>query len=393
MSEQAGARAAQAAQTAAARAVNPPFDSLVGQPLVAQFLTAAVAGARLSHAYLFMGPVGSGKTAAAQALAQAILCKQNGCGACDDCIRVARGTHPDVHIVEPLGANGYVSEQIHEVIHDAALAPVRASSKVYIITRADLLQGSPANAFLKTLEEPLASVVFILLARTRDSVLGTIQSRCQVLAFRTIPSNEAEQLLCSLTGVDQTLARIALAAVGGSVHRAQEFLGQSARRDARIKTIETIEQLAQADDYELLQAARELLVALKAPLDSLKIAQEQELIERKDYLSKGAMTQLEQNHKRSLTARERAAVAEAFCIMRSWLRDCLLQRLGTKEPIVNSDFHYNIELTAPRVDEPSLTRALLAIDKAEQQLHYNVSVQLALEVLLFSLREELRGTG
>jgi DNA polymerase-3 subunit delta' len=356
---------------------------------VARFLSSAIASRLTSHAYLFIGPVGAGKTEAARALAKALICKNQGCGSCDDCIRVARGSHPDVKLIEPEGANGYVNEQMRDLIHDTGLAPIRAQGKVSIITRADLLSGAPANAFLKTLEEPPARVTFILLARTRESVLETLVSRCQVVAFRSIPEVQAVPLLMDDQKTTFKEARIALATAGGSVYRAREFIGSPSRRDARLKVLETVEQLSQADALDVLDAARELLISLKQPLDELRLEQERQLVEGREYLSKGALTALEQRQKRSLTSRERESIIEAFGSVRSWLRDCLLVRIGRAEDMVNTDFQYNILKTAKTARVASLVRAMDAVDEAERRIHYNVSVQSVIEALLLTVRDEL----
>jgi DNA polymerase-3 subunit delta' len=346
-----------------------------------------------THAYLFVGPIGAGKTMAAQALAKALVCRDAGCTTCDDCIRVSRGTHPDVRLIEPEGASGYLSEQIRDLIHDANLAPIRSQHKIYILTRADLLSGAPANAFLKTLEEPPVRVTFILLARTRESVLDTILSRCQVVAFRFIPETEALVLLMEGSQTTVKDARIALATTGGSVHRARDFLGSSTRRGARLRILEIFERLPLADALEVLEAARELLVLLKQPLDELRIEQERQLAEGQDLFGKGALTALERRQKRALTSRERESLSEALAAMRSWLRDCLLVRIGREEDIVNSDFSYNILKTAAARDEAAILRALGAVDEAERRIPYNVSVQSIIEALLFAIQGELKVTG
>ena len=372
--------------------VRPPFDGLAGQPQVARFLSSAIERGLISHAYLFIGPIGAGKNPAAQALAQALVCKQGGCGVCDDCVRALRGTHPDIKVVEPEGAHGYITDQIHDLIHDTNLAPIRANNKVYILTRADLLQGAPANAFLKTLEEPPGRVTFILLARTRESVMPTIASRCQTIAFRSIPQAEAIQILMDSTQATLKDARIALASTGDSVYRAREFMGSTARRDARIKVLNALEHVALADPLEVLESVRALLINLKQPLDEIKLQQEQQLAEGREYLSKGALSALEQRHKRALTNRERESVSEALDIMRSWLRDCLLVRIGRQDDMVNTDFSSHIKKTAGATDEAALARAIRACDEAERRIHYNVSVQSIIEALFFTLRDELSET-
>ncbi|MDR3316090.1 MAG: DNA polymerase III subunit delta', partial [Coriobacteriales bacterium] len=341
-------------------------------------------------AYLFVGPIGSGKTEAAVALAQALLCKDGGCGSCDDCLRVSRRTHPDLHIVEPLGAGGYLVDQMHALIHDASLAPMRSSHKIYLITRADLLRGHAANAFLKTLEEPTASVVFILLARTRESVFEeTLLSRCLVVSFRAVPEIEAIHILTKDGHILERDARVALASTGGSVLRAREFLGSSTHRALRLAVLETIEQLTESDALDVIRAALDLTVALKAPLDEVKAEQERQLEEAKDFFTKGALSTLEQRHKQALTARTREMLGETFNIMRSWLRDCLLVRIGHAADMVNTDFHYNIEKTAALTLESAFVRSLAAVDEAQEHITYNVSPQSTLESLLLTIRDEL----
>jgi DNA polymerase-3 subunit delta' len=368
----------------------PSFDELVGQPMVARFLSAAVAAGTVSHATLLCGPTGAGKTEAALLLARAALCAQGG-GAddCDDCLRMKHGTHPDLHVIAPAGVAGYVGEQIHELIHDVSLAPMRAKRKVYLITRADLLNGTSANALLKTLEEPPASVVFILMARTREAVLPTIASRCQVLAFNSIPEGEAIRLLVEKARVDAADARIALAVTGGSVQRAADFLLSEARRNVRLKVLAIMEHLAEADDLEVLDAVRELCLLLAVPLDAVAAEQAVQLEAGKDYLTKGALTQMEQAHKRELTSRKREAMEEALNVMRSWLRDVLMEHLGCAGDVVNIDHRYNIEKTAARLNEPVLVRSLQAVSVAAERMQYNVLQELALEAMLYTIRGEL----
>ena len=371
--------------------IEAPFTALTDQPLVARFLTAVCQSNMPSHAYLFVGPQGAGKTEAAHLLAQALLCPNGGCGACDDCIRIAHKTHPDYHIIDPLGAAGYLTEQTAEIIHDASLAPIRASHKVYLLTRADLLKGAPANALLKTLEEPLGKVTFILLARTREGVMPTLLSRCQVLPFRRIPEEEAVNVLVERSKTTRQIARRALAATGGSRFRAEEFLSSSERREARIAVIQALECLPRSDDFEVLEMVKSLFVIMKEPLDVVKIEQQLQLDASKDYLSKGGLTQLEQQHRRNLTNRERETTGEALDVIRSWLRDILLVRLGKRDEMVNDDFSYHIEQIAERLDETNVARSLIAVDRAQEQIQYNVSKELALETLFFAIRDEISG--
>ena len=211
--------------------VSDAFENILGQPKVRELLRAAVAQDRVSHAYLFTGPAGSNKTLAAYAFAQAVLCPKGPggprggeCGACDACRRIMRRKHPDVRFFSPEGASGYLVDQIRDIVADTALSPIQAARKVYILDRVDLLGVQAANAFLKTLEEPPADVVLVLLGRTRESVLPTIVSRCQVVPFRFIPPAEAAGIIAQNSGASPELSRVALAACDGSITRAVEFL-------------------------------------------------------------------------------------------------------------------------------------------------------------------------
>jgi DNA polymerase-3 subunit delta' len=362
--------------------------NLTGQDLVAQFLNSAIEKKMTSHAYLCVGPIGAGKNEAARALAKALVCANGGCGSCDDCIRASRKTHPDISVIEPEGAQGYVTEQMRELIHDTNLAPVRAKNKVYIITRGDLLSGAPSNAFLKTLEEPPVSVILILLARTLDSVLETIVSRCQTIVFRTIPEVEAISMLIQGGQVSQKDARIALASCGGSAYKAKEFLVSSKLPLLRLEVLKIIEQLPNTETPEILEAVRDLMKSLKQPLDEFKTEQEQQYVEGKDFLTKGALSALERNQKRQLTMRERETLGLVFHVVRSWLRDCLMLHLGRAEDVVNVDFSYNLEKAAVITTEAAIVRSISAVDTAQQQIQYNVSVQSAIEAMLLKIRNE-----
>ena len=293
------------------------------QERVRDFLTNAVASGRASHAYLFLGAPGAGKLDAAWALAQAFLCEQDGCGSCDSCVRVARHTHPDVHYYTPESATGYLIAQTRELLDDVPLAPIRAKAKVYIIDRAEQLRANTANALLKTLEEPPDGVMFILLGTSADVMLPTIVSRCQCVPFRLVSPAVAAQAVSRATGQDPARCRMAVA-VAGSPTRGIEFLKSAERQDARRQMVRAIDSLIAADEADVLSRAKSLIVAVKAPLAEVKSTQEKVLEQNADYLSRGALKQLEDRNKRELNARERSGIMEALASARTLMRDVLL---------------------------------------------------------------------
>ncbi len=366
------------------------FDDLVGQERVAGFLRHAVEGGMVSHAYLFVGPPGSGKATAAKSLACAIICDDDGCGTCGECYRIRRGSHPDVHLVEPEGAAGYLAEQVRDIIHDVSLAPIDGSHKIYIVKSADLFNDASANAFLKTLEEPPDDVTIVLMAHSFDAVLPTIASRCQVVRFRRIPPSESAAILVAKTGADPDEAAAALAAAGGVVVRARDFLASPARREARAAILRILKDLAYADDLDVLVAAKELLTAVKAPLEDVKAAQSAEIAQRSDFMGRGGSKALEERHKRELTAREREGVAEVLNVAESWLRDCLVISQGVDDLVVNTDAKDAMSGIGAIITPGAAVTALNAVNDARRRISYNVSPQLAIEAMLFDIREVLR---
>ena len=369
------------------------FDGIFGQPRVREFLRASIASGRVSHAYLFPGPAGSNKTAAAYAFAQAILCKDHGCRTCDDCRRIERRKHPDVHFYTPEGAQGYLIEQIREIVSGVSLAPIRAKGKVYILDRVDLLGVSAANAFLKNLEEPVEGVTFILLGRTREAVLPTIVSRCQVVPFRHIPAREAAGILSQKTGVTPEQARIAIEACNGSITRAMTFAKSAERAEFRARIMEVLSNLPLSDERDVLEYAAELIERAKAPLDNVRTQQSEELAESADFLTKTALKQIELRHKRALSMATRESLNQTTSIIRSWLRDVLMIASGTPDLVVNIDQREVLQRVAQKVTPASIMSALREAYKTDETLSYNVSPETCLDVLLFSIREVLNGSG
>ena len=376
------------------------FENILGQPQVRDFLRASVRGGHVSHAYLFCGPAGSNKTLAAYALAQAYLCPKGAtgprggaCGACDACGRIMRKKHPDVRYFAPEGAGGYLIDQIRDIVADVQLAPIQAQAKVYILDRAELLTTSSANAFLKTLEEPPDNVVIILLARTRESVLPTIVSRCQVVPFRHIPATEAAGIIRQNTGASLDLARIAIEACGGSITRACEFLKSNDRLDFRRRVVDVLSRLDHADDWDIVGMAADLVSAAKAPLDEVRAKLEAEIAENADFLAKSAIRQIEARNKRQITAKTLQSLHQLFCIAESWLRDVAAVCAGAPELVINIDVRAQIEAAAARTDEARAAAALMRVRVSDEAISYNVSPETCTDAMLFEVREVLYGSS
>lgn len=374
-------------------APNSLLAKLDTQPRVRDFLARAVASGRASHAYLFLGSPGSGKLDAAWALAQALLCAEEAipgaCAACDDCVRVARRTHPDVHYYAPESATGYLIAQTRDLLEDVALSPIRAKRKVYIIDRAEQLRANTANALLKTLEEPPESVTFILLGTSSDVMLPTIVSRCQCVPFRPLSTDESTTAVARATGLPPARCRMAVA-VAGSPARAVEFLKSADRQAARRAMVRAVDALAHADEADILASTKELMGAIHAPLAEVKSTQQAVLEQNQDYLSRGALKQLEDRNKRELNARERSGIMEALASVRSLLRDVLIRLEDAQDAPVNDDVRDVVERIASDTTTTGVTLALDAVSLAETRIARNVTPQLAIEVMLFDIRKALK---
>ena len=177
------------------------FEDVVGQEHIERTIKNAIEQDKVSHAYLFTGPRGTGKTTTARLLAKALLCEHGPTsepdGTCDDCTMIANGEHPDVYELDAASRTG-VENVREEIIGRVQFAPTRGRYKIYIIDEVHMLSTAAFNALLKTLEEPPSHVVFVLATTDPQKVPETIHSRCQRFDFRRI---SAESIVSRLGAI------------------------------------------------------------------------------------------------------------------------------------------------------------------------------------------------
>ena len=209
------------------------FAALAGQEaVVAQLASAAAAGAgAITHAWLFTGPPGSGRSLAARAFAAAVLCDARGCGECPSCRQVAAGSHADLLLVRPDGLS-YGVKQTRDLVLRAATTPVYGRWRVVLFEDADRATEQAANALLKAIEEPAPRTIWLLCAPSAADLPTTIRSRCRLITLRIPPTAAVTDVLVG-EGVDAGRALVAARAAQGHIGRARRLATDPAAAERR----------------------------------------------------------------------------------------------------------------------------------------------------------------
>jgi DNA polymerase III subunit delta' len=332
----------------------PVFDDLVGQEsVVAQLEQAAAAAAGLlrgepslgmTHAWLFTGPPGSGRSVAARAFAAALLCPDQGCGHCPSCHQVRAGTHPDLMLVRPDGLS-YGVKQTRDLVLRAAGAPSGGRWQVVLFEDADRATEQAANALLKAIEEPSPRTVWLLCAPSAEELVTTIRSRCRLVTLRTPAAAAVAEVLSRRDGVDPAAALAAARAAQGHIGRARRLATDpeaAQRRDEVLRVPARITSLGSA-----LSAAAGLVKG--AEQEAAAVTEELNVPER-EALRKafgegstgkgvakavrgaaGALKDLEDRQKSRATRLKRDALDRALLDLAAFYRDVLVIQLGAAD--------------------------------------------------------------
>jgi DNA polymerase-3 subunit delta' len=388
------------------------WDVVVGQPdAVAVLQAAALAasrvvdgssqGAAMTHAWLFTGPPGSGRSVAARAFAAALQCPSGGCAECAACRTVLAGTHADVHRVVPEGLSIAVQE-MRAIVRTAARRPSAGRWQVVLIEDADRLTEAASNALLKAVEEPPVRTVFLLCAPSThpDDVSATIQSRCRVVSLRT-PSPEAvASVLVSRDGVDPERAAWAARASQGHVGRAKRLAldpDARARRSAVLSVPGSLTSLSAAlfAADGLVTAAEEEARAISSGLDgpesdALKLALGAGGTGKGAAAaargSAGVLKELERRQKSRATRTQRDALDRALIDLAGYYRDVLAVQFGAGVPAAHPDFAASVRTVASALSPEQALAKLEAVLACRTELELNVKPRIAVEALAVALR-------
>jgi DNA polymerase III subunit delta' len=373
------------------------FGELAGQERVIAQLTNAVAGA-MTHAWLFTGPPGSGRSVAARAFAAALLCGNGGCGHCPSCRQVRAGTHADLLFVRPEGLS-YGVKQTRDLVLKAAGAPSGGRWLVVLFEDADRCTEQAANALLKAIEEPAPRTVWLLCAPSAEDLVTTIRSRCRVMTLRVPPSDAVAKVLIERDGIDPAAALAAARAAQGHIGRARRLAtdAEAAKRRAAVLRVPV-----QATSLGPALAVAASLV--KTAEDEAKAMTEQLDEPERDKLRQafgegstgkgvakamrgmaGAMKDLEDRQKSRATRVKRDTLDGALLDLAAFYRDVLVVQLSAEVELANADRADDLRRIAANSTPEATLRRIQAIMRCRERLTFNVAPLLAVEEMTISL--------
>lgn len=371
------------------------WSSIIGQERVKSLLKQMLRNGQIAHAYLFYGNEGIGKDALALEFAKTLICingKIEACDVCDNCRRVKSLQHPNVKLVFalPVGKNekagddpvnvlseaqvAEVREQIQlkvedpyhrieiakanfikinsirDVKREAAMSRIEAGKKIFIIFNADMMNAEASNSLLKTLEEPLADTILILTTSTKDQLLQTIISRCQLVKCDLLQEEEIENALIDRDGVDRSIAKHAAQIANGGYINARRFCSQDIIGNGN-DIVEFIRFVLGKNGVTLIDAIDELA-----------------------------------------SSTDRLGIQQWLKFLQAWLRNALFLQQKTRVPLLNGE-KKSMENFIKNFTHANLVAAIKSVEKAIAHLDKNVYLHLILINLAIDLRKDITETS
>jgi DNA polymerase-3 subunit delta' len=378
------------------------IDDLVGQEHITTILQAAVAASRtgeesqeMTHAWLFTGPPGSGRSSAAVAFAQALICSKDGCGTCSDCNAAKTHGHPDVEIIRTEGLSIKV-EEVRELLTRVAWAPSMGGWRVVVMEDADRLTESAANALLKAIEEPGTRTVWLLCAPTLHDLLPTIRSRCRHLQLRTPSLQAVTDVLVTRDKIAPAMADFAARVSQGHIGRARYLAKNEYVRGNRARIMALPLQL---NSLAAAFAAAQTLVdlATNEANTSSDERDEKEIEKLQEAYGKGAtgrgmatggakaVKELEKEQKSRSTRMVRDSIDGALLDIATFYRDVMMVQSGEADSMINTDMREAIESYAAKFPPHSTINKITAIMEARTNLSHSAAPLVTCEALMCRL--------
>lgn len=319
------------------------FSDILGQDHAVDQLRSALRTGRVHHAYLFVGPAGTGRHDTAWAFAQALQCErpqEDACGSCLPCVKSSRRVHPDIRWVEPTEARASIGiDQVRAIRSEVAYGPYEGKYTVYVLTPADRIPPEAQNALLKLLEEPPPRTVIVLVAESPHALLPTVTSRVQPVRFRLVPADAIEHILRTRLGIEPARARVLAALCGGRAALAVRWAGSPDALRDRDRVVAWLGRVEQEGLLAAQEAANEF-------------------------------------------AGERDRLPDLLDLALLWYRDLLVwQQTASSRLLVNLDRLDEIQRLAPTLSADALRRRVEAIQWAKADLRRNVHPRLVLDTM------------
>jgi DNA polymerase-3 subunit delta' len=376
------------------------WSTLVGQRGTIETLQRAVAGHGMTHAWLFTGPPGSGRSNAAIAFAAALQCERGvGCGECHACRTALAGSHPDVSVTRSETSMLYIKD-MRELVHRSALSPVEHRHQVMIIEDADRLgdaSGRTGNTLLKAIEEPTPKTVWLLCAPTVEDVLPTIRSRCRHVSLATPTTQEVTRFLVEQHGIAESVAAFAARASQGHIGRARALASDEKSRNRRREVVALPAGLTSLGAClnaaaNLVDIAKDETAALTDASNARDLRDLEALYgdDRKAKSSRAyraSLRELQHAQKQREKRRIMDVIDRSLMDLMSVYRDAIVLQTGAVGDLVNEEVRPMVADVARRsTPEENIRRIDKVFAAREQMMEFNTTPLLALESMMVSLR-------
>lgn len=325
------------------------FTDIIGHEQIIEHLTNAVTMDKVSHAYILNGPDKSGKRMLAEAFAMTLQCEKKGsspCLDCHSCKQAMNHNQPDIIYVQHEKPNTVSVDDIREQVNrDIDVKPYSSPYKIYIIDEAEKMNVQAQNALLKTIEEPPAYAVLLLLTTNADLFLPTIRSRCVTLNLKAVPDEVIRRYLMEKCGVPDYQADVCVAFAQGNVGKAMALASSENFNELKASAVQLMKRIKEIDLYELSEAVKQI-------------------------------------------GEFKLQINDYFDIMMIWYRDILVYKATMDvNNLIFKDEVYDIKKQASKSSYNGIEEILEALEKAKKRLDANVNFELVMELLLLTIKE------
>ena len=325
------------------------FKNILGHKKVVESLQNAIMLDKVSHAYILEGEEGSGKMTTAEAFAMALQCEKgskDACMECPSCRQSQTRNHPDIIYLQQTKERIISVDDIrHQINESVGIKPYSSKYKVYIIDHAEKMNEAAQNALLKTIEEPPQYVVILLLTTNKELLLQTIRSRCVALQMHPISDELISDYLQTVLGVPEDQAALCAAFAQGNLGKAANLSGSEDFVQIKLSTIQLMKRLREIDLYELTQAVKQI-------------------------------------------GEYRLRISDYFDLMTIWFRDILVYKATSDaNKLIFRDEVYDIKKQASISSYEGIQKIIDAIITAKTRINSNVNLELALELMLLTIKE------